>query len=188
MVSFSGDKLLGGPQAGFLVGRSIFIERMRTHPFYRALRADKLRLAAIEATLEAYACGLASGDIPVQRTLALSGEELRIRAERFVDSARQRTTDIAIKLELIEGSSAVGGGAAPTSELPTTLIALWRSDKSPNEIEAQLRNSSPPIITRIENDRVVIDLRTVTESEEADLRRGLLSLFTSQSNDNSEGK
>jgi L-seryl-tRNA(Ser) seleniumtransferase len=176
VVSFSGDKLLGGPQAGFLVGRSTVIEQMRRHPLYRALRADKLRLAAIEATLESYARGVVN-EVPVQQALAVSADELRIRVESFVERVRTQAPDRSTKLELIGGSSAVGGGAAPTSELPTILISVIHQEKSANEIETELRQSIPPIISRIENDRVLLDLRTVTQFEEAELASALISLF-----------
>jgi L-seryl-tRNA(Ser) seleniumtransferase len=176
VVSFSGDKLLGGPQAGFLVGCSTVIEQMRKHPLYRALRADKLRLAAIEATLASYARGVVN-EVPVQQALAVSADELRIRVESFVERVRTQAPDRSTKLELIEGSSAVGGGAAPTSELATTLISVIHEEKSANEIETELRQSTPPIISRIENDRVLLDLRTVTQFEEAELASALISLF-----------
>ncbi len=177
IVSFSGDKLLGGPQAGFLVGQSKIIERMRSHPLYRALRADKLRLAAIEVTLQAYARGVAVTEIPTHRALAFSGDELKSRAEKFIQRMSRQKPSQTFQLELVAGSSAVGGGAAPTSSLPTTLISLAHRNRTANEIEAELRRSTPPVISRIENDRVVLDLRTVSESEEAELERVLVSLL-----------
>jgi L-seryl-tRNA(Ser) seleniumtransferase len=177
VVSFSGDKLLGGPQAGFLAGSAKVIERSRSHPLYRALRADKLRLKAIEATLESYARGTTLSDIPTHRMLALNQSELRNRSEAFVARVRGSRDNDTFKLAIIEGNSAVGGGAAPTSELPTTLIAITSAHKSANEIEASLRASNTPVISRIENDQVVLDLRTVSESEEGELERLLGSLF-----------
>ena len=178
IVSFSGDKLLGGPQAGFLVGQSKIIERMRNHPLYRALRADKLRLAAIEATLEAYARGVTVAEVPALHALAFSADELESRAEKFIQRVSRQRPIHPFQLELFAGSSAVGGGAAPTSPLPTTLISLAHPERTANEIEAELRRSTPPVISRIENDRVVLDLRTVSEWEEPQLEQVLLSLPT----------
>lgn len=176
MVSFSGDKLLGGPQAGFVVGHSTVIERMRSHPLYRALRADKLRIAAIEVTLESYARGLSVKEIPVHRSLGMSLDEIKARAEKIIERLRQRGVNEALKIEIVPGVSAVGGGAAPTSQLPTALISLTHHAFTPNEIEERLRSSTPPVISRIENDRVLLDLRTVAEPEEAELEQAILSL------------
>ena len=176
VVSFSGDKLLGGPQAGLLVGGSNMIERMRSHPLYRALRADKLRIAATEATLEAYARGVSADDIPVHRTIATPMEEINERAKKLIGRLNQGKTHGTLKLEIVEGLSAVGGGAAPTSDLPTALISLSHPRLTPNEIEAGLRSSTPSVIGRIENDRVVLDLRTVARSEELELEQAILSL------------
>jgi L-seryl-tRNA(Ser) seleniumtransferase len=171
IVTFSGDKLLGGPQAGLIAGRKELIERMRSNPLYRALRADKLRLAALEATLEEYRRG---EQVPTQKMIAMSAEEIGHRAERLIDRLSQRTDKL--KLEAIEGESAVGGGSAPTSPLPTVLIAMSHAERSANEIEAALRRSQPPIIVRIVDDRVVIDLRTVVENEEAQVEQALFAL------------
>src|SRR5437762_1550295 len=169
IVSFSGDKLLGGPQAGFLVGQSKIVERMRSHPLYRALRVDKLRLAAIEVTLEAYARDATAAEIPIHHALAISGEDLKSRAKTFIERVSRQKPGHPLQIELLEGSSAVGGGAAPTSQLPTTLISLAHGQRTANEIAADLRRSTPPVIARIENDRVLLDLRTVSEPEEGQL-------------------
>jgi len=177
IVSFSGDKLFGGPQAGFLVGSSGVIQKLRSHPLYRALRADKLRLAAIEATLEWYAREASENNIPTHRMLALTEQELRTRAEAFVGRVRESEGNGRLKLSIIPGKSAVGGGAAPTSELPTALIAITSVDKSANEIEMRLRAATPPVISRIENDHVVLDLRTVSPAEERELEQLLRSLI-----------
>jgi len=176
IVSFSGDKLLGGPQAGFLVGQSKIVERMRSHPLYRALRVDKLRLAAIEVTLEAYARDATAAEIPIHHALAISGEDLKSRAKTFIERVSRQKPGHPLQIELLEGSSAVGGGAAPTSQLPTTLISLAHGQRTANEIAADLRRSTPPVIARIENDRVLLDLRTVSEPEEGQLERVLVSL------------
>lgn len=176
VVSFSGDKLLGGPQAGLVVGRATLIERMRSHPLYRALRVDKLRIAALEATLDAYAREASPGEVPVHRLIALSSQEIEERAEAFVQRLRLATVNGDLRLEIVAGESAIGGGSAPTSRLPTVLISLIHSRLTPNQIEAALRHSDPPVIARIVDDHVSLDLRTVVPSEESDLERAVLSL------------
>jgi len=176
VVSFSGDKLLGGPQAGCVVGRAAIIERMRRHPLYRALRADKLRLAALEATLEAYARDASVNELPTHRAIACTVSEIRDRANGLISRLPHGKTDEAFTFETVDGESASGGGSAPTSRLPTVLISLTHDTLTPNQIEAALRRSHPPVIARIVDDRVLFDLRTVAESEEPELERALLSL------------
>jgi L-seryl-tRNA(Ser) seleniumtransferase len=175
VVSFSGDKLLGGPQAGLLVGRSEIIERMRSHPLYRALRADKLRLAGLEATLDAYARDTSTTEVPAHRFIALSEAEIKVRAEEMVTRLRPGMSE-AIELDTIAGDSAAGGGSGPTSRLPTVLISIAHRDLTANQIEASLRRAAVPVIARIFDDRVVLDLRTVSESEEPELEQAILSL------------
>lgn len=175
VVSFSGDKLLGGPQAGLLVGRAAVIEQMRRHPLYRALRADKLRVAALEATLDAYARGASASEVPAQRYIAMSAAEITARAEEFVERLRHRINS-GIQLEVIEGESAVGGGAAPTAHLRTALISLTHANLTENQIEAGLRRSTPPVIARIVDERVLLDLRTVAEGEESEVEEAVLGL------------
>src|SRR6266849_5873611 len=187
VVSFSGDKLLGGPQAGLLVGRAAVIEQMRSHPLYRALRADKLRIAALEATLDAYARGVSADDIPAQRFIAMSSAEVKTRAEQFVERLRRRIAS-GIQLDVIEGESAVGGGAAPTAHLRTVLISLTHGNLTANQLETALRRSTPPVIARIDEDRVLIDLRTVTEGEELELEHALLALAGKRSEERRVGK
>ena len=176
VVSFSGDKLLGGPQAGCVVGRAATIERMRSHPLYRALRADKLRLAALEATLETYARDASANELPTHRAIACTASEIKERANDLISRFHQGNNNAGFTLETVDGDSASGGGSAPTSRLPTLLISLTHNTLTPNQIEMALRRSSPPIIARIVDDRVLLDLRTVAESEEPELERALLSL------------
>ena len=176
IVSFSGDKLLGGPQAGLLVGRSDLIERMRSHPLYRALRADKLRIAALEATLEAYARDTSGDEVPAHRSLALSTNEISERAEGIISRLRESKVSKSVRLETVAGESAAGGGSGPTSRLPTVLISLTHIQLTANQIESALRLSDPPVIARIVDDRVLLDLRTVAESEESEVERAILSL------------
>lgn len=155
VVSFSGDKLLGSAQAGLIVGKHAIVARLRKHPLYRALRSDKLRLAALEATLVAHQRDVAEVEVPVIQMLALTADEIKQRARSIVDQVT------GIKLELERGESTVGGGAGPTSTLPTTLIAVTHPERSAQEIEHQLRRFSPPIISRISEGKVLLDLRTV---------------------------
>jgi L-seryl-tRNA(Ser) seleniumtransferase len=172
VVTFSGDKLLGGPQAGLIVGRHDVIERMRKNPLYRALRADKLRLAALEATLEAYCREIPA---PTQAMIAMSAAEIGGRAESLIRRIGPSLEPV-VTLKTIDGESAVGGGSAPTSSLSTRLISISHARLTPNQIEAALRNSNPPVLVRILNEQVVIDLRTVSPPEEKDLEKGLQSL------------
>jgi L-seryl-tRNA(Ser) seleniumtransferase len=161
VVSFSGDKLLGSAQAGLIVGKHSIVARLRKHPLYRALRSDKLRLAALEATLASHQKELAHVEVPVFQMLALTPDELEQRARGLI-AAVQPSGAI---LELLEGESTIGGGAGPTSKLPTTLIAISHRERSAQEIEHQLRASSPPIISRISEGKVLLDLRTVFPEE-----------------------
>jgi len=169
VVSFSGDKLLGGPQAGLIVGGTEVIESLRTHPLYRALRADKLALSALEATLYAYRRDDPFTRLPALRMIAVSTEDLRERAEALLT----RLGHPGLRAELLEGESAVGGGSAPTASLKTVLIALSHAEHSAEAIEETLRHSSPPVIARIAEGRVLLDLRTVAPDEEPELVRAL---------------
>jgi len=162
VVCFSGDKLLGGPQAGIIAGRRDALERIRRHPLMRALRVDKLTYAALEATLEAHAIGHGLEEVPVQRMLRLTPDAIGLRADALAASlhASGWTTRV------VDGLSTVGGGSAPGAELPTRLLELTRDGMTADDIEHRLRTSDPPVIARILNDRVVLDLRTVLESED----------------------
>jgi len=172
VVSFSGDKLLGSAQAGLIVGKHEIVSRLRKHPLYRALRSDKLRLAALEATLVSHQKDVAHSEVPVVQMLAATAEELEQRARSVVETVPQT----GVVLELLAGESTVGGGAGPTSNLPTTLIAITHANKSAKEIEHQLRIASPPIIARISEGKVLLDLRTVFPDEVEAVREALKSL------------
>lgn len=161
VVSFSGDKLLGSAQAGLIVGKHEVVNRLRKHPLYRALRSDKLRLAALEATLTAHQRDAAAAEIPVIQMLSLSQEEIEARAKQLVE----QLGDTALELTLQAGESAIGGGAGPTSNLPTTLVAITHPRLTAQEIERILRTSSPAIIGRISEGKVLLDLRTVFADE-----------------------
>jgi L-seryl-tRNA(Ser) seleniumtransferase len=163
VVSLSGDKLIGGPQAGILLGTAAHIAAMRKNPLCRALRVDKLTLAALEATLLLHLDpAVARTAIPALRMLTLTAADLDVRAAAVAQAleARGCTADI------VDGTSAVGGGAAPGRELPTRLLAL-RSSRSAAAIERRLRTHETPVVARIENGAVLIDLRTVAPVEEA---------------------
>ncbi|HEY0323610.1 MAG TPA: L-seryl-tRNA(Sec) selenium transferase [Pyrinomonadaceae bacterium] len=176
VVTFSGDKLLGSAQAGLIVGRDRVIARLRRHPLYRALRVDKLALAALQSTLEIYRRGAAPEEIPVLRMLALTHAEVEKRARRFLSRLRRQLKHEHLSFEIVEGESAIGGGAAPTTHLRTALIALKHNSLSPDALDHQLRRSTPPVIARIAEDNVLLDLRTVDEDEEDELLKSLVSL------------
>jgi L-seryl-tRNA(Ser) seleniumtransferase len=163
---FSGDKLLGGPQAGIIVGRAALVARIRSHPLMRALRVDKMTYAALEATLAEYAAGRAATTVPVQRMLTMTADEIRERAETFAAAIGGRP---GWRAEVIAGVSAVGGGSAPGVELATWLVAIAADAMTPDALEERLRQLTPPIVARIERDRVVLDPRTVLPAQDARL-------------------
>lgn len=177
LVSFSGDKLLGAAQAGLIVGRRQLIERLRKHPLYRALRADKLILAALEATLDAHRRSASFEEVPTLRMLALTPAELKERALSFQRRLRERAgAGSRLSCEVIEGVSAVGGGAAPTTHPATTLLSLSHETWSADALEEALRHSRPPVVGRIADGRVLLDLRTVATDEEAELLEALVAI------------
>ena len=167
VISFSGDKLLGSAQAGLVVGKQSIVSRLRKHPLYRALRSDKLRLAALEATLVSHRRDVAAAEVPVIEMLSVTAEELQQRARTLAED---------LDLELIQGESALGGGAGPTSTFPTTLIAITHPDKSAQDIEHELRHYSPPIIARISEGKVLLDLRTVFVDQLPTIRTALAEI------------
>ena len=173
LVCFSGDKLLGGPQAGILVGHGDLLAKIRSHPLYRAIRADKLCLAALSATLEQYLKGKAELEIPLYMMLSSSLEDLTKQVHRWIDRLQTGSA--------LEGFSTVGGGSLPGETLPTCLLAL--KVKSPAKLAALLREADPPIITRVQDDLLLIDPRTVLPWQEENLLKGLKSsgqLFEAQ--------
>ena len=164
VVAFSGDKLLGGPQCGIILGEADLIKKIKSNPLMRALRVDKLTYAALEATIGSYLRGEAQREIPSLAALHATREEIATRAIAFLE--RSDPLLGSIRLELIDGSSVVGGGSAPETELASRLIAVNSATLAPQQIEERLRNHSTPIIARIVNDRLTIDLRTVSPTEE----------------------
>jgi L-seryl-tRNA(Ser) seleniumtransferase len=176
IVTYSGDKLLGGPQAGLISGRADLVARMRSNSLFRALRVDKLTYAALEATLLAYV-KRDHDAVPVLRMMRLSKDEIARRAGKIVSKVESGASKSArLKMELLDGESVIGGGAAPSAVLPTRLIALTHADLSADELSARLRASSPPIIARVEEGRVLLDLRTVFPEQDGVLVEMLSSL------------
>jgi L-seryl-tRNA(Ser) seleniumtransferase len=173
VVTYSGDKLLGGPQAGLISGRADLVSRMRTNSLFRALRVDKLTYAALEATLLAYV-KRDHDAIPTLRMLRLTREEIGQRAEAIAAQARSPR----LNLEVIDGKSVIGGGAAPSSVLPTRLLALNCDGLSADELSARLRASDPPIIARVEQGRVLLDLRTVFADQDSTIAAALDRIAT----------
>jgi L-seryl-tRNA(Ser) seleniumtransferase len=167
IVMFSGDKLLGGPQAGIIAGKQELIGRLRRHPLFRALRVDKLTTAALAATLGAYLRG-AMDEIPALRMIRMSAQDIRRRAENFL---RELTPELPlgeVELEIADGSSLAGGGSTPTQSLPTKLIRIASARYSAAQLEQRLRKAPAGIsvIARVEDNRLIIDLRTVSAEEE----------------------
>jgi L-seryl-tRNA(Ser) seleniumtransferase len=185
IFTFSGDKLLGGPQAGIIAGKKEFVERIRSNPLFRALRVDKLTIAALEATLQSYQRD-ALDEIPALRMIRLSQKEIAKRAQNFCDELRPMLS-ADVKLETHPGFSVIGGGSTPDQQLPTTLIAISTPRHSATQIEARLRKprtsnptgaTSPtatPVIARIEDNRLILDLRTVDPKEETEIASALVA-------------
>jgi L-seryl-tRNA(Ser) seleniumtransferase len=172
LVTFSGDKLLGGPQAGIVVGRRDLIARLRKNPLARAVRIDKLGLAALEATLRLYRePERALCEIPILRMLSLTAAMIGERAERLAGTLRSAAPEVSISIE--DETSEVGGGALPLEAIPTRVLALRPVGGSPAALEARLRRGRPPVLVRIKGDRVLVDLRTVEPADEAALLQAL---------------
>jgi L-seryl-tRNA(Ser) seleniumtransferase len=173
VVCFSGDKLLGGPQAGILVGRRDILARLRRNPLARTVRIDKLCLAGLEATLRlARDPDGARREIPILRMLGLPAEAVGTRAEAVAASLRSAVPGVRCAIE--DGASEVGGGALPLQALPTRVLALRPYAGSVSAVEARLRNGNPPVLVRVQEDRILLDLRTVDPVEDA----GLLAALT----------
>jgi len=165
VVTFSGDKLLGGPQAGIIVGQKKLIEPMKKHPLLRALRMDKLNLASLEATLRLYRDERrALAEIPTLRMLTLSPKELSSRADRIIRYLRKQLPD-TVSLIRHPGESSAGGGSFPQLQLPTTLIEVKINASTPCRIESVLRRATVPIIGRVHRDRFLLDARTILDSD-----------------------
>ncbi|MHB1161904.1 MAG: L-seryl-tRNA(Sec) selenium transferase, partial [Chloroflexota bacterium] len=173
LVSFSGDKLLGGPQAGLIAGKAPLVETLRRHPLARAIRVDKMTIAALVATLSHYLMGEATGKVPVWRMIAMRVEEIEGRAARLARRLRQA----GLAAELIAGLSTVGGGSLPGETLPTKLIAVAPDPEGPQatELAARLRRMDPPLVARIDRDLLLLDLRTVRPEQDRAVAEHLLA-------------
>jgi L-seryl-tRNA(Ser) seleniumtransferase len=174
VVCFSGDKLLGGPQAGVLAGRREPIEAMRRNPLYRALRVDKLTLALLDAVLTDHGSGEAGRRVPVLRMIEAPPHELRRRARALADRVSERAPGLSV--ELAGGVSAVGGGAAPSRELPTTLLRLRHPSRGPDALARELRLGEPAVVARVGDGALLVDPRCVDPGEEAELVEALARL------------
>jgi L-seryl-tRNA(Ser) seleniumtransferase len=173
LVTFSGDKLLGGPQAGIILGKKKYLEVLKKNPLNRALRIDKLTLAGMEATLREYLNGAeAVKNLPGFRMLFCSRQELKRRGKRLQRNLIKEISSLC-QVDLKEETSQVGGGALPLQALPTMVVALRPLRISAANLEAKLRRGDPPVISRIKEEEVLLDLRTVAESEEKALFAGV---------------
>jgi len=173
VVTYSGDKLLGGPQAGLISGQSETVARIRSNPLFRALRVDKLTYAALEATLLAYV-RRDHNAIPALRMMRLRTEEIGRRAKALADTLRAQAP--RLQVEIVEGTSVIGGGAAPGATLPTVLLAVTCQDLSADELAARLRAHQPMIVARVEQGKVLLDLRTVFPEQDAVIANALARL------------
>jgi L-seryl-tRNA(Ser) seleniumtransferase len=175
LVMSSGDKLLGGPQAGIIAGKKDLVQRVRRHPLFRALRIDKLTISALEATLNAYIRS-AWDEIPAQRMIRTSAQELQRRAEAFLRHLQSvLPAGTGAQLEIADGFSVAGGGSTPDQSLPSKIICIASARYAANKLEQRLRRraSGPSVIARIEDDRVILDLRTVFPEQEMQLATAL---------------
>jgi L-seryl-tRNA(Ser) seleniumtransferase len=179
LVLFSGDKLLGGPQAGIIAGKKDLVAKVRRHPLFRALRVDKLTIAAMETTLRAY-LRAAWEEIPALRMIRATVEEIAERASRFVEKLRARVPQANAQFEIAEGHSLVGGGSTPAQSLPTKLVRITSTRYSATQLESRLRAAPAgvPVIARIEEDRLILDLRTVFPEQELPLCESVVAAVT----------
>jgi L-seryl-tRNA(Ser) seleniumtransferase len=178
LVCFSGDKLLGGPQAGIIAGARKLVEAIQRNPLMRTYRVDKLIYGALEATFASYRFSRATSEIPVLKMISAGSEELKRRSRSFSRRLRARLPKEA-HVSLLQGESVVGGGSCPDCHLPATLVAIECDRSRPNVIESRLRALDPPIIIRLEEDKVLIDLRTVFPAQESILIEGLVEAIGS---------
>ncbi|QTJ40392.1 L-seryl-tRNA(Sec) selenium transferase [Dolosigranulum pigrum] len=176
VVSFSGDKLLGGPQAGILVGTKQYIDQLKRHPLLRALRVDKMTLAGLEATLQAYLKPeQAMKDIPLLQMLGQSEEKLARKAQMLADDIR--ALDRGYQVNIIEGQSQVGGGAFPEARLATHLVEISHPDYSESTLEQKLRQAEFPIIARTSDGKVQFDVRTLLEADSGKVCQALVEMI-----------
>lgn len=173
LITFSGDKLLGGPQAGIIAGRKEFVQRVRRHPLFRALRVDKLIIAALEVTLGSYQRG-ALDEVPAIAMIRATREEIEERCRNFIRELTSTLSMSGLDIEIVDGESLAGGGSTPAQSLPTKLVRIRSDRRSAAQIEQRLRRgANTSVIARVENGAVVLDLRTVFAEQEADLAEAL---------------
>jgi len=166
IVTFSGDKLLGGPQAGIIVGKRHYIEKMKKNPLTRAIRIDKMTVAALEATLREYLDPeKAISEIPTLKMLTEDKEVLHNRACEFALLLESVIGKVKAEFKVEDGSSAVGGGAMPTADLPPAVVAVNPHNISAGDLQAALRRGEPAVMGRVQEDRLVLDLRTISDTE-----------------------
>ena len=171
LVCFSGDKLLGGPQAGIIAGKKKLIHRLKREPLFRALRCDKLTMAALQATVDTYLSQSAGTDLPILRMMQTPIEELRVRAEAIVAAL----SSLPLKANIAAGKGQVGGGTLPKSVLASVTIDLIPSAMSVDALATRLRHGAPPVIAYVANGRVRLDLRTIFPDQDADLIRAVVA-------------
>ena len=178
LVTFSGDKLLGGPQAGILAGKKDLIARVRRHPLFRALRVDKLTIAALEATLGAYLRS-AWNEVPAMRMIRMTPYELKRRAENFIRELRPELPLDEVEIEIADGTSLAGGGSTPSQSLPSKVIRIASARYSATKLEQRLRRAPAGIavIARVEDERLILDLRTVFPEQEPLLIKTLAAVL-----------
>jgi len=177
VVTFSGDKLLGGPQAGLILGKRAFLERIRKNPLNRALRIDKLTLAALEATMVKYLRPAeALADIRVLRALTEPVADVKKRAKRLAAILRRALPE-KIAIKFIAGVSMAGGGSLPTQEIPTLLVGLRAAFLSAAALEERLRRRELPVIVRVADDQLLLDVRTLDPDEFAEIRDALKAIL-----------
>jgi L-seryl-tRNA(Ser) seleniumtransferase len=176
VVMFSGDKLLGGPQAGIIAGKKELIARVRRYPLFRALRVDKLTIAALEATLGAY-LRAAWDEVPTMRMIRMTPQELKRRADNFIRELRPELPLDEVEIEVADGASLAGGGSTPSQTLPTKVIRIASARYSATKLEQRLRRAPAgvSVIARVEEDRLILDLRTVFSEQEPLLIKTLAS-------------
>ncbi len=183
LVCFSGDKVFGGPQAGIIVGREDLVTRIRRNPLMRVCRVDKVTYGVLDWTLTEYEKGTYAETLPVYRMLLQSQEDVRTRAVRLAERLRP----LGFEVDLSDGVSVVGGGSAPGETIPTALLLVSLPGLSASRLEARLRRNSPPVLIRTENDRVVMDLRTVITGEEDEIFAALSQALSPEPEKNRSG-
>ena len=174
LVSFSGDKLLGGPQAGLIAGKKELIDQLKKHQLARVLRVDKMTLAALEETLKSYLSGPEKIiELPTVRDIIRPAEDIKIQALSFINSLRSDSRNYVSELQ--ESTSQIGGGTMPGVEIPTYIAAIKHRTLSAEQLAAELKQAKPAIVSRIQEERVCIDFRTIHHSEMEDLLAGFLA-------------